>query len=311
MSTTHAHPYTTLQAERAYNHGLRHFAVCEYNILYYPASEAYPGISQDILANIVETPATEFRPYGDVPEYIHVGSLGSLRGDNTVGNYNGGWRDLIEELKAELVSDYFHAIINHPTRRQNWDFDPDNPIAPPDADLNDIIPFMIDFYDYDPVHTRGIEIYNNSSDQPNRTGHWSVELWDELLKTGRHFYCHTNPDHVIRQTDKWRGYNYVLLPDNAAQEETLKAYQNGNFYSTLLDTGLKFTKIEEENGLVSVELNDTAEIKFITENGVEKTVTGTAASFQENDNTFVRIEVEKEIEDRDDYMGNYNEKLFS
>ncbi|MCK8824627.1 hypothetical protein [Fuchsiella alkaliacetigena] len=75
---------------------------------------------------------------------------------------------------------------------------------------------------------------------------------------------------------------------------------------------MKFTKIEAEQGLIRVELNNPAdEIRFITEQGVTKTATGSSASYQEQNNIFVRIEVEKTPTTTEEHHGNYNELLFS
>lgn len=300
-SSSHAHILTTDQFIKAYNDGLDHFNICDYDVIKYPAVDFFPDLPTNVISSIVESPGNEIRPSGVPHDFIHIPNVGSLY-TTEKSLQKESWESVVRNLYKNKLTDYLHILIAHPTRM---------PVEAGEIDINTIIPFLKRFYKYRQPYTKGIEIYNHSSDYSSRIGAWSVDLWDELLKENYHFYCHMNPDHEVGQSRKWRGYNRLLIDGDITKEKAIKAYQEGNFYCSLLDTDLKFLEISEIDKVVKVKINKHATIKFITNNGIEKTVDGISATFDGANSDYVRIEVEKEIADRESYMGNYNEMLFS
>jgi len=161
----------------------------------------------------------------------------------------------------------------------------------------------------------GIEIYNDFSanrdwfadsdyEAPAESEPgFSLNLWDRILATGRRCWGFCVPDHSVGKGRNWNGRN-VLLASRFTEEECLRAYRDGSFYGCLKDNGLTVTHLRATETEISVETNGAAEITFITNEGIAKTVTGTTGSYEipmKNGNPkviYTRIEVADESGER-------------
>ena len=116
-----------------------------------------------------------------------------------------------------------------------------------------------------------------------------IDVWDTILATGRRCWGFSvidwyNPNHK-------KGSNMLVTPE-FTEEACLKAYRNGEFYMQVKDTGLRFTDIKYENGVVDVTVNKDAIIVFVTQDGDVKTVSGRSAFYvPTEDDIYVRVEV--------------------
>ncbi len=117
--------------------------------------------------------------------------------------------------------------------------------------------------DFDP-RVLGIEVYNDG-DVYSRHMHappLALDLWDEILRTGRRCLGFFVPDHTVA-----RGKNVLLVP-SFTEHECLNAYRKGAFIGTMIGTGLQFTRISLENNHLTVALNAPANLRFITDKGL-------------------------------------------
>jgi hypothetical protein len=150
----------------------------------------------------------------------------------------------------------------------------------------------------------GIEVYNDTCETSTNTPQkgWSVELWDQVLSSGRNCYGFFVPDHTLG-----KGRN-ILLVSEFTEHACLKAYRNGTFYGAINGSGLGFTNITLRKDHLEVVLNKPGNIRFVTNRDQVKKENVTQAKFSiPKDNpkkpaiTYVRVEAEDEL----------GEKIFS
>ena len=295
---THAHPYIDdiVDGEshfmRSYNNGMRGFAFTNYDFKTYPLNDFF----DDVPADARGIPNSERTGMSGRPTTnIHISTPGSLKFPpqedhpitSTMHQYVGSWQQFVIDVLSEPWDQLSNTLlqINHPTRT----------VAPTQADIPELVEWMNRFYDFRPKNNKLLEIYNQSSEDGDRIGEWSDEMWQECIKTGRQIFAVCNPDHNIRSTS-FKGRNYLLLPNNATAKDFLTALAEGNFYCGLYDDGLGFQNISVEGLSINVEASNCNEIKFITDKGIEKTVTANTGDFDvpvENGEprVFARIEI--------------------
>ena len=167
----------------------------------------------------------------------------------------------------------------------------------------------------------GMEIKNTSSmpyisDDPDSEENQdvnSVEIWDEILITGKRCWAFCVPDHETEWGAKWTGRN-ILLVDEFDEHTCLKAYRNGNFYSKIFDSNLAFDSISYSNNTFSVSASQADSIQIIID-GERTEVSGTTASVSIPETaTYVRAEAWLEDYDWTDKNGNHHDvtdKVFS
>ena len=269
-SFSHGHTQKQEYYDRVYSYGYRHFPTSHYT----PAKPVHPlGDYLNVADDIISSPNSE---KAQSTGGGHINALGSFH--EGYGSSNSGtfpeihWNELYDDILAELqFPDAGGITINHPWLRLNH---------------------MIVRLDYDP-RVLGIEVYNNGP----RSQHPSyVELWDSILKTGRRCLGFFTFDWPLESFPSIDGSN-MLLVQNFAEYDALKAYREGQFYGMIRDTGLRFTNLGASDEAIEVELNRDATIHFITEHGTEKTEVGSSASFNYDGKTYVRVEVEEEGEE--------------
>jgi hypothetical protein len=110
----------------------------------------------------------------------------------------------------------------------------------------------------------GIEVYNDCDTYSTgeRGPLLALNLWDEILRTGRRCLGAFVPDHTVA-----RGKNVLLVP-SFTERECLRAYRKGAFVGTLIGTGLQFTRISLDNRRINVMLNAPMNLRFMTDRGL-------------------------------------------
>jgi hypothetical protein len=255
-------------------------------------------IFKNVPEDIIVSPNAEHHNFTN--SRLHANSLGSLYSS---GNFDAHdvfktqehgyaigtglpWEVVFKKILDRLLfQDAGGVTINHPV----WS----------DLPLEQAISML----DLDP-RVLGIEVYNDSSEIFNGKG-WSVDMWDEILRTGRKCLGFFVPDHTLA-----RGRNILLVP-SFTEHACLRAYRSGSFYGSLIGTELQFKRIAIHGNELEVVLNGPAVISFITNNGLVQTPIESverqvyAVPVDANGNpavSYVRIEVR-------DYTS--TEKLFS
>lgn len=166
----------------------------------------------------------------------------------------------------------------------------------------------------------GMEIRNTSTlpyigagdDTEDNENVNSVELWDEILKTGKRCWGFCVPDHETEWGAKWTGRN-VLLVDTFDEHTCLKAYRNGNFYGKVFNSDLVFDGISYANNTFSVSAPLAESIQIIID-GDRTAHSGTSATVNIPANaTYVRAEAWMPYDwiDRNGRHHDVTEKIYS
>ncbi len=187
--------------------------------------------------------------------------------------FGGTWQEAFEGMIDGLdYPDGGGITVNHPTWFSRF--------------TDEQVLEMLDFDD----RVLGIEIYNDYSwkrdwyqkpnyeapDEPEQG--FSTNMWDRILLTGRRSWGFCVPDHSAGDGN-WRG-RCVLLVQEYSEHACLKAYRDGSFYGCLTGEGVSLTGFEASETSVSVSLSGLAEIRFVADAAVVKTVTGDRAAFE-------------------------------
>lgn len=277
-SVSHAHTaldsyYSEAQHQlffqRVVNGGIKHFALSNYyrSEPRYTLSDFY----ENVPADAISCPNAEHHNFATYSA-MHVNSLGSFFESGSLRDYVDGhwvprspigvnkatWKSIFPQILEQLqFSDGGGITINHPI----WSSLPINAVK--------------EMLDFDP-RVLGIEIYNESSEIDNNTG-WALDMWDNILITGRRCWGFCVPDHTAEQGRvPWLGRN-ILLVTEATERECLRAYREGRFYSRLDSTDLKFTSISFVNNTLSITTQGANTIKIIVDKN-ETTFSGNSAS---------------------------------
>lgn len=254
-----------------YERGIRHFPLSNYH----PSKPTYPltDYFEDVPADAIGCPNAET---GVAEERGHYCSLGSTF--ETIGGYDGTWRDLFPEILDELVyDDGGGVIINHPVR----------------TGLS--VEQLAERLDFD-ARVLGIEAYNHRCEEKyGGTGN-ALSVWDELLLTGRRVYGYFNPDYhtpwdpVPDWADDTLGRNVLLVPE-ATEAAAARAYRRGHTFGALQGSGLAFERIRATEDAVEVRTNDAERIDVVSDRSVVQTTHDEAATYEVNGKeTYVRIE---------------------
>lgn len=273
---------TSAHFQSLYNGGIRCFAISNYypSAPMYPLSEYTEYIGGSVPNDIIEIPNAEHHNLafnGRTGNSIHMNSLGSTfsignyRGISPSGYAGGRIEDLIKDITDNLLySDGGGITVNHPTWTYNQNLF-----------SMDILKQILDMDD----RILGIEIYSGLT--------WDVDLWDEILISGRRCWGFAVPDHKHKTMVNWYGRNVLVVPE-LTQYECLKAFRNGNMYCKYANTDLKFTEISFANNTLTVKTNAAATIRFIMDGvKVSETENVTTASHDASDAMiYIRAEAE-------------------
>lgn len=209
--------------------------------------------------------------------------------------YGGTWQAAFEGMIGGLdYPDGGGITINHPTWFSKFS--------------DEQVLQMLDFDD----RVLGIEIYNDYSykrdwyqkpdyeapDEPEQG--FSLKLWDRVLLTGRRCWGLCVPDHSAAGGGNWRG-RCMLIVNNFSEHACLKAYRDGSFYGCLTGEGPRLIDFSASEAVVSIRLDRSAEIRFLADGQVVKTVTGDQASLDvpQTNGTAAFVYVRVEVEDRE------------
>ena len=246
-SFSHAHCKGEEQFQYSRNSNVRHLAYSNY----YPSDPTYPldDYFDDVPSNKIGCPNAEHHNFINMPGKTHCNGLGSFwssgkpEGETPIGvnnTYQYAFKNIIENLQ---YSDGGGVTVNHPV----W-----SELSTAQA---------IELLDYDSDRVLGIEIYNRSCEQSNNTG-YALEMWDEILMTGRRCWGFVVPDHNAKNTIDFRGMNVLLVPE-ATEHECLKAYRNGVFYGKERQSEMIFDSISFDGSTFRVSSPTATTIKIV------------------------------------------------
>lgn len=275
-TTTHAHAGSQGELDVLLAKDLGAVALSNY----YPSEPWYPLSEHSMSAGtgVTEIPNAEHHGFtGNVPAHLNaVGSTfksGKPSGQTPIG-VNDTWQHGIIKMKREMITEGGGGVtINHPV----W------------TDLS--LQLVKEMLDFDPI-VLGIEIYNHDCEAANSKG-WALDMWDDILKTGRRCWGFAVPDHYAQGNDgaNWEGTISMFVPSNT-QDDCLKAIQNGAFYIQQKHTTLALTGLDVSGHSVTVTVSESATIKTVIDGEVADTTTGATKTVNVPDNaTYVRFEI--------------------
>lgn len=275
--------------------GARHIAFSNY----YPSEPFYPlsDFFETVPDGVIASPNAEHHTFTGWGA-LHMNGIGCTATTGNPGGINPAGANMTAEGAIKYVlntlqySDGGGITINHPgwsvmQNEQNgcsrWTR----------ANSKDAVLSLLDVDD----RVLGMEIRNSSSlpfigagdDSEENENVNSVDLWDEILKTGKRCWGFCAPDHETEWGVKWTGRN-ILLVDSFDEHTCLKAYRNGNFYSKVFNSDLAFTDISFSNNVLHVSAPLAETIRFSVD-GMRTDVNQNEASIIIPSNaTYVRAE---------------------
>lgn len=274
--TTHDHAKDQTAVDNLMSKNLDAIAISNY----YPSQPYYPLSEYNLTvpAGTIEIPNAEHHGFTDVSVAMHLNAVGSTfasgspSGQTPLGVADTWKHGIIKMKRGLLFADGGGITINHPTST---------------GLTTGIIKELLDF---DEV-VIGIEIYNQDCPDGKR---WAIDIWDEILKTGRRCWGFAVPDHKAEGSGStnWEGKIVLLVPD-ATQENCLKAIRNGEFYIKIKHTSLALTDLEVEGNSVTIEVSESATIKTIIDGVVVDSSVGTTKNVTiPSKAVYVRFEAE-------------------
>ena len=289
---------------------------------YYPSEPFYPlsEFFETVPSGILASPNAEHHNF-DSWGALHMNGLGCYASTGQAGGLTPVGVNMTVEgavpyiLNTLQYQDGGGITINHPgwTMMQNeqngyhrWTRD----------NAKDAVLYLLNLDD----RVIGMEIKNTSTlpiigagdDSEENENVNSVDLWDEILLTGKRCWGFCVPDHETEWGNKWTGRN-ILLVSTFDEHTCLKAYRNGNFYSKIFDSELAFSNIGYANNVFSVSapLADTIQVII---DGNRTAYSGTSASVSVPQTaTYVRAEAWMPYDwiDRNGNHHDVTEKIFS
>ena len=274
------HVLTQENFDWAVQNGYRHIASTRYSPVsapIYPLESRFTNIPSDVLGS----PNSEkFRLTNAVGHYNTLGSFLEGYGYDTEPEDSITWQELFDKAFEQLqFPDGGGITYNHPIVTDS------------------AFEMFTEMLDYDPERVLGIEIYHLGSERDRWNGYYRdryLPFWDRVLSTGRRCFGFGVVDWMTEPRKPWYGSNILLVPA-FTEHDCLKAYRNGQFYAIANDTGLRFTNLVGTDEQITVEINRPANIRFVSERGIEQETISTEAIFTDiQDRTFVRVEVEED-----------------
>ncbi|MGI6520581.1 MAG: hypothetical protein ACOX2D_05540 [Fermentimonas sp.] len=224
-------------------------------------------IFKRIPKNMIFSPNAEHHAFANVSGSVHINSLGSLFSSGTFdarnnfktfwggGEYSYGagltWQETFEKMLDQLLfKDGGGITINHPT----WTNTVNGKVELPQSLVEEML-------DFDP-RVLGIEVYCFTD--------WDLEMWDNILKTGRRCLGFFVPDWGVQINDFKGGFN-ILLMDDFTEHNCLKSYRDGAFFGSQFGSeDLIFKRISLENEQLIIEVNSKSNFTIITDKETSK-----------------------------------------
>ena len=298
--------------------GARHIAFSNY----YPSEPFYPLSDwfETVPEGIIGCPNAEHHNFSGWGA-LHMNGLGCLASTGNPGGTNPIGANMTVEgavpyiLNTLQYADGGGITVNHPgwTVMQN---EQNGFYRWTRANSRDAVLYLLNLDD----RVIGMEIRNTSSypyigagdDSEENANVNSVELWDEILLTGKRCWGFCVPDHETEWGAKWTGRN-ILLVDSFDEHTCLQAYRNGNFYSKIFDSELAFDNISYSNNTFSVSAPLADSIQIIID-GERTEISGTSASVSvPSTATYIRAEAWMDFEwiDRNNRSHDVTEKIYT
>lgn len=287
-SCSHEHcEYQSVMDRITANSWIQHLAISNY----YPSEPCYP-MTYTIPEGCIASPNAEHHnmKIGGVSKpSMHLNSLGSTfqsgspQGETPVGCGGANCEDIIPQIFSALqYSDAGGLTINHPI----W-----TGLKTKDVE------YLLDFDD----RVLGMEIFNASSTFGNSQGQGAdptdlqrqIEMWDDILLTGRRCWGFCVADHWGEYSEDWQGRNVLLVP-SLTEYNCLRAYRTGAFYGRLKNTNLVFTSITFSNYSLSVKTQNADNIKIIIDKQVTTHNNNSVTQKIPMGATYVRVEAHNE-----------------
>jgi hypothetical protein len=256
---------------------------------YYPSdpSRAYPltnmtGVTS-VPAGVIGAPNAEHHSFTDASG--HVSALGSLFASGSSAEesppdgtgYGGPWRDFISDYAAELVYPNGGGIsLNHPH-----------------LSFAGTVTAK-EMLDYSPL-VLGIEIYNHLAEWNYDGKGWALDVWHDILVSGRQCYGFGAPDHAEDSADlppARQGFNRLLVPASYAtmtrterEQACMEAYRDGRWYVAIAESSPVLTGLEASTDGITVTFAESCDITFAyampgdTTYTTTEAVTGTTATY--------------------------------
>lgn len=296
-SVSHAHGRNNENLARLALGGVEHFPMSNY----YPSSPVYPltDYFTEVPNGAIGCPNAEHHNT-NIGGYVHINGLGSTfssgseHGGEHYGYDGGRWQNLFRDIIDNLLySDGGGVTINHPC----WTHDNMNSFS---------VAHVKKMLDYDRERILGIEIYTDSTVsevEAERQHAYALNMWDEILCTGRRCWGFGTPDWgAYANTDgTWRGRTILLVPEKT-EHDVLVAYRKGAFFARINNTALAFTDIsfDVDSYTIEASANGASSMAIIID-GNYTTHQGNAVSMSIPRNaTYARIEAYSD-----------NDKIFS
>lgn len=267
---------------------------------YYPSEPFYPLSDwfETIPSGIIASPNAEHHNFTDGWGALHINGLGCIAITGSAGGANPVGTQMTAKGAIKFIlgtlqySDGGGITINHP----GWSVMQNEKNGFPKWVRSNAAERVIELLNVDDK-VLGMEIRNTSSypyigagdDSEDNANVNSVQIWDEILLTGKRCWGFCVPDHETEWGAKWTGRNILLV--NSFDEHTcLKAYRDGNFYSKVFDSELVFSNISFDGETFSVVAPNANSIQIVID-GVYTQTLGTSASLVvPSDATYVRAE---------------------
>lgn len=276
--------------------GAKHIAFSNY----YPSEPFYPldDWFVTVPSGIVGCPNAEHHNFTDGWSALHMNGIGCTAITGQAGGLTPGGANMTAEgaikylLKTLQYADGGGITVNHP----GWSVMQNEKNGFPKWTRTNAAQRVIDLLNVDD-RVIGMEIRNTSSmpyitnDPDSEINEFvnSLEIWDQILLTGKRCWGFCVPDHETEWGAKWTGRN-ILLVNAFTEHDCLKAYRNGEFYSRVFDSDLAFSSISFDGTSFSVSAPLADYIQIIVD-GVYSQTSGTSVSITVPETaTFVRAE---------------------
>jgi hypothetical protein len=274
ISTTHAHCRTDADLAILATY-YDHVAISNY----WPSMPVYPlsAYFTTVPTNFLSSPNAEQVHLAGLSASAHFCSVGSFLSRESE-KWDGTVYEMIDEAKGTMqFSNAGGITINHPKSND----------ALSSVDIIDLLDNSSGIF--------AMEIYNaNLFRNHGAETAYALDIWDEILATGRQIFGVAVPDHYCQywvSEGLHFGFCHVMVGAKTEQE-ILSAYSIGRFYSSIYNDTLKFKNINYTTTAgFTVETTESATITFVTANGRSTPVTGTTATYTPVDgDVYVRAE---------------------
>ena len=264
---------------------------------YVPSRPMHPLTSwfTQIPEGMIGTPGAEHTNISGAGHTVAIGSTFDS-GEHASNVPNRVWTNFYQLIINDLVSPEMGGIYHAHVKRDGPGFN--------------VLCEMLDTFD----EFLGIAAYNGKDVKQGNDG-WALDLWDEILSTGRRCWGFWEAD----ASNPWNhGYNIpnatydpvgtgrnIVLVSDINEENIMLSYRKGAFFGNRLASGLSFESIQENEGTIYVETNTETNIVFVSTDlygnvNVQTTDNVTNSSIELNPNSTVYARIEAHLPDESD-----------